>query len=256
MTQDSKILSKIRKLLAMANDPGASENEVMVASRKAQKLMMEHNITESNIQLNLSDFGADDILDNNEVGYEKESFARGILHSLAEQYMCKLLILTGYRNSVRGYRIVGELGNVELVKESYTIVVEKFRSLAEPRYKEYYKKTKAEVKELLGYWDAKHAEKMGMIQPRRVWIPSYLLGCAKGLQEQIEQETNDNLTEVEKKSKYALIVRKHTDMINEFIKEEYGKLGECKTKTSKIFGGAYHEGRADGRTGTRTKMIG
>lgn len=255
-TKESKILSKIRKLLAKANNPAATENEVEIFSRKAQKLMIEYNIAEEKIDLNVNDFGDFELFDEHSINYEKESFARRLVNALCKQYMCKLLLNTIPGGRVVSYCLVGTSQNVTLVKETYNILVEKFRSLAEPRYKEYYKKTKNQVKMTLGYWDAKEAEKMGMIQPRRIWIPSYLLGCAVGLEEQIAQETNENLTDVEKKAKYELIVVKHTDLINEYIKEKYGKLKHTKSRRSKIHGGAYHEGRVDGKINPRTKLIG
>lgn len=44
-----KIIEKIRKLLEMTEENGASENEAMVAALKAQKLMAEYNITIADI---------------------------------------------------------------------------------------------------------------------------------------------------------------------------------------------------------------
>lgn len=44
-----KIIDKIRKLLAMTEENGASENEAMVAALKAQKLMAEYNLTVADI---------------------------------------------------------------------------------------------------------------------------------------------------------------------------------------------------------------
>lgn len=46
---EEKIIEKIKKLLAMTEENGASENEAMVAALKAQKLMAEYNITVADI---------------------------------------------------------------------------------------------------------------------------------------------------------------------------------------------------------------
>lgn len=50
MTVDNdKVKDKIRKLLTLANDPGAFEGEVNNALRFARRLMVEHNIKESDV---------------------------------------------------------------------------------------------------------------------------------------------------------------------------------------------------------------
>ena len=45
MTKEN-VVDKIRKLLRLARDQGATENEAAVALGMAQRLMMQHNITD------------------------------------------------------------------------------------------------------------------------------------------------------------------------------------------------------------------
>lgn len=45
-----KIIAKIRKLLNMTQENGASENEAIMAALKAQKLMAEYNINIADIE--------------------------------------------------------------------------------------------------------------------------------------------------------------------------------------------------------------
>ena len=50
--QRQKILSKMQKLRAMANDKGASENEAFIAARQLQKLQDQYNISLSALEIN------------------------------------------------------------------------------------------------------------------------------------------------------------------------------------------------------------
>ena len=45
MTIDPRMQAKIRKLLALAADPGAAPNEAETAARQAAKLMAAHEIS-------------------------------------------------------------------------------------------------------------------------------------------------------------------------------------------------------------------
>ena len=46
-----RIADKVRKLLALASDPGAAPNEAETAARQAASLMAKHQLDEADLQL-------------------------------------------------------------------------------------------------------------------------------------------------------------------------------------------------------------
>lgn len=100
-----KIISKIRKLLAMTEENGCSEGEAMTAALMAQKLMAEHNLTIADID---DDTSKGKIV---EVGYEagtKYKWKYRLANIIAVNFCCKVytvgnssIVFYGYENHAK-----------------------------------------------------------------------------------------------------------------------------------------------------------
>lgn len=270
---DNSIIEKVRKLLTLAQDKGANENEASLAASRAQKLMMKHNISEDAVEIHTTDFGEEG-LDANSCTYEPKRFEWDLLDVVAKAYLCKTIrtrtrdTFIGFKkNGERKYgpkdtfRVIGHHTNRAVALSVFKSCQETFRHTMTVRYKEHYLAVIEENK----YWVEgrtntemkKYLEDRGLLTKKSVWISSYLQGCLAGLRTKLEAEQKSTLTEEDGGfQKYALIKVKHTDLIDEYIEEKIGKVGCSSGRKSSVDPEAFGEGRKDGYANSGQKMIG
>lgn len=90
MTNET-ILSKVKKLLTLANDNGASESEAEVAMQKAHALLAEHNLSMSDIK----ETSNSKIVEKDYLEYETSIWRREVYHAAADLYFCDYFYQTG-----------------------------------------------------------------------------------------------------------------------------------------------------------------
>jgi hypothetical protein len=117
------IRSKVRKLLALAGDAGATDNEREVAMRKAQAMIEEHNIELGS----LDDFAEQIKLTKGDIFTRgmKLPYHRVIAQWVAELYDCKHLI---YKD-IGGHQYWGLNHQVEAAEETFLWIVAQVEDL-------------------------------------------------------------------------------------------------------------------------------
>ena len=85
MNENERIIEKIKKLMAIANDPSASDQEIQLSAYKANKLMIQHKIKEIDI------YGTKK---NNNVVHERlemrgSGYIIWVLNILSKHFRCK-----------------------------------------------------------------------------------------------------------------------------------------------------------------------
>ncbi len=136
---NKNIISKIKKLMAIANDPSASDQEIQLSAYKAKKLMIEHKIKEFDLYGENKDKNVIRIdLENQGWGYSIWT-----LNRLAENFRCKagyvgrinskcIFVLYGLKDDVEICKPIAEAllyylnNNIEDLKRCY-IGYEDFR---------------------------------------------------------------------------------------------------------------------------------
>lgn len=126
-----KIIEKIKKLLVMTEENGASENEAMIAALKAQKLMAEYN-------LNIADIETKD----EHTTIVEESFDCGngdkwkyrLANIIAGNFRCKTYFINKSHIVFYGYK-----SDAKIALDVFKFLFNTGNKLADRCYYEYYK---------------------------------------------------------------------------------------------------------------------
>ena len=115
MNPTTKILDRIKKLLAMSNARGGSANEVAVAAAEAARLMQLHKLTESDIPTDASE--GPDMVDLPAGADFLDSWRFVLVTCVARSFMCEAVGLRAVGR--RKVRVVGRREDVEVALEVY-----------------------------------------------------------------------------------------------------------------------------------------
>lgn len=116
---DRKTLDKIRKLMNLAKDGGATEGEASVAMEKAREIMAANNLTMA--QLEASGQGGGEGSNRLKGGYKGKAlykYQQSLMATIADTNFCAVLVdsrWNGRRYMDTGYTIVGREANVAAV---------------------------------------------------------------------------------------------------------------------------------------------
>ena len=114
-----KIIERIRKLLAMARDKGASENEAAFALATAQRLMLEHDIQ------NVEDQIEPEAIRGNWMGVHRDDkWERLVASSVAHMFNCRSVF-----NGRGDHQFAGKPANIEACEVTFTWVCEQVEQL-------------------------------------------------------------------------------------------------------------------------------
>lgn len=212
---ENKVLDKIRKLLALANDKGASPAEVENALAQAEKLQRKYNISLDEFELSPHDITYE-YLYNDTKSYEPSSWLQYLAQIIAEGYNC-VLINHKTIDGKKFIRIVGTANDVQLCENVIFSTKEIIRSMAQVQWK--------------------------MNGKTKTFRKSYILGFLNGLNERLQKER----AEQQGGEKYALIIHKKDALIKDFINANWNvRQGRAKSMGINDVG-AYHKGIEDGK---------
>jgi hypothetical protein len=229
MKTKETILEKVRKLLALANDAGASEGEIENALMFAQKLMMKHSIEQSEVEMCVNDVNYTDV-PNPWVYGESKSFAGSLLNIIAKSNACRMII-RGSGDS-KYYTLVGFKEDREVTLASFEQTLASVRVLGKKRFKESDKKASF-VK----------------------FYISYLAGFNLGLYLKLEENKKVVFAIAAEAMTYDLMIVKKDALLADFIADEFGRLGKTKSRNVNLNMGAFNSGKSDGSQSSTTKQL-
>ena len=123
---DARIIEKIRKLLAMTEERGASENEAMVAALKAQKLMAEYNLTIADIE---DENAKNEIVEEGVDAGTKYKWKYRLANIIAVNFCCKVFIVGKSKVVFYGYE-----NHAKIAKEVFSFLFNTGNKLANNYY--------------------------------------------------------------------------------------------------------------------------
>lgn len=247
-----QVLEKIRKLLALADDAGASEGEVENALKMAQRLMIKHQIEEDEIEISIDDIG-EEFVEQNWVAGERKYFAWDVLCAIGKRYSVQV-IKRGNTTNFK-YRVIGDRTSRKITIDTFQKLMPFIRALAKQRYKEY--ESKSADLSLLSPLLRMMAGEFGLSE-KVTWkkfLPNYMAGYLQGLDEKLQRDLeNDNISD-EEKSKWGLIVVKKDALVEQYIKDTTKDLKSQKSTTAKNVDEITHVGYQDGKEQNATERL-
>ena len=219
--QELKIIEKIKKLLALGSSP--NESEAQAAILKAHELLLDYNLSLSDIKEEIS---------ITEHIYEKSNkvvqYKRTVVSWVCKLNFCSVLYYIGYHGSyverrVKTYtqKIVGKPHNVIVCINMIDYIIDSIERLA---------KLKA------GYG--------------REYISSYKKGLADNLALRIEAMCESDIQD--NSGSKELVINNQAE-IDEYFKSK--GVGKLKFQSSSVVVGAYNKGKEDGDSIRLNKQV-
>lgn len=234
--EKENVIQKIQKLLKLqyGAESIGSTGEAFQAAKMVQKLLMEYNLSMSDIDTSDGQGGMkmDKSVDMSAGSKYGNHWKFQLLGVIALNNLCQ-----AYKRLNGKMFIVGTEDNVAIVKEFYDYLVKVFMRLAKKHLEEH------ELEAGLVY---------GMRLTERIktkYVRSYLEGVSFGL-----QENYDCLKPTSAETALAVC---HKEAIEDYINDNY-QWSEKKTRkrTRHVYGDAYDLGCADGRSVSLNRQIG
>ena len=205
-----------------------SENEAAAAAAAIQRLLLKYNLSME--QLDLEEPEANPILKENVSGYTYKSIGGDwemyLTSVLCRHNLCRCLLY----GSIKKLVIVGRRENIETVKGLRDMLSERYVNFSKAKYKEYIA-------------SGDYYKPMSKDRYQR----GYLKGCAAGLDAKLtEEEERDKKQDVELGTKVTALVVRNDAAIDNFIANEWGRLGRSRRSGTKLTG-AFYEGYAEGK---------
>ena len=129
---ENNILERLRHLFAMAEHETSNEHEAAVALEKAQKLLLEHNLTRASVvtpeTARANGIGKVEVVEANGYPWRKD-----LLNVIAKNNLCSVIV-SDYAKTIH---LFGNQDNVRSVLEMYYWIAEQLIRLAGPAYTSY-----------------------------------------------------------------------------------------------------------------------
>jgi len=128
MNIDPKTIDRIKKLLNLARDGGATEAEANLAMERAEAIMLENNLSIAAIE---ASGGIGEQRLKEEQGNANYRWQRKMMEAIAKANFIDMEVSfkrvakrNGYRDAATGYQLIGRVSNVTAAKQMYEYLIQ------------------------------------------------------------------------------------------------------------------------------------
>lgn len=237
------IIQKIKKLLKLqyGAESIGSTGEAYQAAKMVKKLLMEYNLSMSDIDTSegdqkLSISKSEEITSGSMYGNHWKFQLLGVI---AVNNLCQV-----YKRMNGKMFVVGTESNVTIVKEFFDYLSNVFRSLGEEHWNGELRKLEKEYGPRLRTEETDKATET----VRRKYVRSYLEGVPYGLQE--------NYNSLKPTSEEMALVACHNKMIEDYINSNFEwNKSKKRERRRTVYGDAFDLGQTDGRSVSLNRQI-
>lgn len=214
MTRE-RIIERVRKLLALSSS--SNEHEAALAAAHAQRLLAEHNLTMSELELQQEGAGEAEL----QVAKTVPKWLSSLFATVATAFDCFPIVTTTPNFSQLRFIGVGEDPGVAACTLHY--LTKELRRLAS------------------AYLSNQHGSQRLLSSADRQRIrSSYLLGGVQGVRQVLTAQRSETPT-----TSRALVPVKDA-LIEQYKTEHFGALRTRRNRCSTVISEAFHQGRQDG----------
>lgn len=232
-TDKDHVLARVRKLLALGNDPAAAEGERDNAMRMAHATLAKYNLSLGDAEVK------EDARINSPIKMCYHAWARQAAFGIAKLYFCSYFIIPN-KNTGSGLHVfVGRESNVKTAQEMSKFVIASINKEAHQRAK------------LVGQgatWERSFAKGAASA----VWFRCKEIRATAEKAEQQQQPASGAGTSLVLASLY----KQELDRNNALIKEQHGDLGKAKGKQRNTDFGAHSAGKEFGKNISLNTQVG
>jgi hypothetical protein len=210
-----RIIERVRKLLALSNS--SNEHEAALAAAHAQRLLAEHNLSMSELEIQEEGAGETEL----QVARTVPKWLSSLFAIVATAFDCLPIVTTTHACSRLRFIGVGEDPGVATCTLQY--LIKELRRLAS------------------GYLRSLEAAHNRLSATDRQRIrSSYLLGGVQGVQQTLAAQKTRTPT-----TSQALVPVKDA-LIRQYREDHLGELKTRRNRSSTVVSAAFHQGRQDG----------
>lgn len=188
---DETVVARIRKLMALTTDRGASEAEAALAAEHVQRLLVEHNLSMATVEASGGSADADGKRVREGVNHRQVyRWQRDLMYSIAKLHFCKVSMKFKSRlgsgpDIFNGYDLIGRAANVATTEAMFSYLVHTIERLA---------------REEVNFDPTQYFTR---------YAHSFKQGCADRLMERLRRKRDEIVAENDRKAREKAARRQH-----------------------------------------------